>query len=302
MNILITGATGFIGMNLLEVFKNNPKYKNDEIVLLTSREVSGYKCVMHNNYSFNKEDFYKKGINKINTIIHLGAFTPKDSKETNKIKYSISNIVNTEYLCNNIPSIPQRVIYTSTIDVYGNNDRVNTEDEPVVPDSLYGQSKLFVEKILEVWARKNKIVLQVLRIGHIYGEREEAYKKIIPETIKSILENTFPMIYTDGKEKRSFLYVKDCCDLIIKSMELEDYKGPINIVTNKTTTILELVNLIIEVSKKNIKPIVENKNIKTKDYIFNNDKMVKYLGEESTSLREGIEKEYKYFKKIRPRI
>lgn len=296
MNILITGATGFIGRNLLKSFESNSKYKNYEIVLLTSQKIIGYKCVVHNDYTFSKEDFNKIGINKIDILIHLGAFTPKDSLNANRVKESIANIVNTEYLLKNLPSIPKKIIYTSTIDVYGTVTGIITEEVLTVPNSLYGQSKLFTEKMLEVWTKENNVILQILRIGHIYGEGEEAYKKILPITINRILENKMPIIYTNGKEKRSFLYVNDCCNILIRSIDLDEYVEPINVVSNKSISIIELVNIIIKISGKIIKPIVKYENINTNDFIFNNDKMVKYLGKENIPLEEGIMKEYEYFK------
>jgi len=295
MNILITGATGFIGRNLLRAFESNSIYKDYEIILLTSKEIVGYKCVIHNDYTFSKEDFNKIGINKIDIVIHLGAFTPKDSLNANRVKESIANIVNTEYLLENLPAIPKKIIYTSTIDVYGTVTGLITEEVLTLPNSLYGQSKLFTEKMLEIWAKENNVILQILRIGHIYGEGEEAYKKILPITINMVLQNKSPIIYTNGKEKRSFLYINDCCNMLIRSIDLDEYVGPINVASNRSISMLELVNLVIKVSGKIIKPTVKNENIDTKDFIFNNDKMVKYLGEEHTSLKEGIIKEYEYF-------
>jgi len=294
--MLITGATGFIGSNLLKVLENNSAYDNYELILLTSKEILGYKCVIHNNYTFTKEDFFKIHISEIDIVIHLGAFIPKNSLDANKVKESISNIVNTEYLLENLPSIPKKVIYLSTIDVYGNVNGVITEEVPTVPYTLYGQSKLFTEKVLEIWAKSNNVILQILRIGHIYGEGEDAYRKILPITIKMILQNKSPIVYTNGKEKRSFLYIKDCCNLIINSIDLDEYIEPINVVSNKAVSMLELVNIVIKVSGKNIEPILENKSMNTKDFIFNNDKMTKYLGKESVSLKEGITREYEYFK------
>lgn len=295
MNILMTGATGFIGKNLLRVFETNHYYNKSEIVLLTSREIAGYKCIIHKDYKFCKEDFYKLKAQGIDALILLGAFIPKVSSEANDIQRSISNIVNTEYLLENIPTIPKKIIYLSTIDVYGPNINILMEDNIPDPISLYGQSKLFIEKVLEIWSKNNNSILQILRIGHIYGEGEDAYKKILPISIKTILENRSPVIYTSGKEKRSFLYIDDCCEMIANSLCLKKYVGPINIVSNKSVSVLELVNLIISISGKNISPNIENRNIDTKDFIFNNDKMVKYLGKEKISLREGITKEYEYF-------
>lgn len=295
MNILITGASGFIGRKLLEAISNNAQYKSNKIILLTSKEISGYTSIIHHNYSFTKEDFYNKGINNIDILIHLGAFIPKSSLDANNIEASISNITNTEYLLKNLPSIPKKIIFLSTIDVYGTVSGIISEETSAIPNTLYGHSKLFSEKIILEWSENNKVTPQVLRIGHIYGEGEDEYKKILPVTINKIIKNEHPEIYSDGKEKRTFLYIDDCCKLILKSIELDEYNGPINITGSKEVSILELINLVIEVSGKNIIPIIKNKNIGTRDLIFDTNKMVKYLGVGSTDLKEGIIKEYEYF-------
>lgn len=297
MNILITGASGFIGSNLLKTIKHDPKYINDKVILLASRELKGYLCVNHNSYTFTKEDFDNKGISEIDVVIHLGAFTPKTSKEVNDAERSISNIVNTEYLLQNFPNLPQKFIFLSTIDVYGMTTGVISEESVTAPTTLYGHSKLFAEKLVSEWATKNEVIFQILRIGHIYGEGEDEYQKIIPSSIKQIINDAAPVVYSDGQEKRTYLYIDDCCRMILKSIELEEYKEPINIVGSSSISILDLINLIIGTSKKKMIPIVQNCNANAKDVIFNNEKMIKYFGKESTLLQEGIKREYEYFEK-----
>ena len=169
MNILITGANGFIGRKLLEVICNNTSYRTYNIVLLTSKEMLGYTSIIHNNYSFEKADFLRKGIQYIDVLIHLGAFTPKSTSESNQIEGCISNIINTEYLLNNLPSIPKKIIFLSTLDVYGTVSNIISEDSHTIPETLYGHSKLFLEKMILEWSKINKVTPQILRIGHIYG-------------------------------------------------------------------------------------------------------------------------------------
>ncbi|AJQ26087.1 NAD-dependent epimerase/dehydratase family protein [Pelosinus fermentans] len=298
MNILLTGTTGFIGSNLLTVLTHKQKESENNIIILSHRETenSPYIYIDHKNYQFVKEDFLEKKIENIDIIIHLGAFTPKNSQQANNVDKCISNIINTQYLCANLPSIPKKMIFISTLDVYMNSNEPITEDTPTIPCTLYGQSKLFCEKMLEQWAIENQVVLQILRVGHIYGKGEGAYHKIIPVSIKEILLDHNPVIISNGSEKRSFLNVVDCCNLIMKAVELKEYKGPINLVSNQSISILELVQMLIDISKKNILPHIKNENIKTKDFIFNNAKMIKYLGMETISIRVGLEEEYEYFK------
>ena len=296
MNILITGSNGFIGGSLLKHIKTNNIFVDDHIVLLTSNNVNNFTCIEHKNYKFTRQDFYDKGIQAVDIVIHLGAFTPKNGKEADDIIKSTSNIVNTEYLINNLPSLPKKFIFTSAIDVYGECNTKITEDTITIPKSLYGYSKLFCEKMLEIWAKNNGSTLQILRIGHIYGVGEELYRKIIPETIRKVKNDETPIIFSEGKEKRSYLNISDCCKLILNSIEKNEYYGPINIVSSNSISVSDIIDLIIKVSGKQIKPIKQiNKLLQSHDSVFNNKKMHNLLGDDAISLFEGISEEYKMF-------
>ncbi|MDY4721981.1 MAG: NAD(P)-dependent oxidoreductase [Clostridium paraputrificum] len=294
-NILVTGANGFIGKSFLNKLKGDKLFDDDNIILLSSNKIDGDICILHKNYNFKKEDFYENGIEHVDILVHIGAFIPKNFKEKDNIEKSISNINNTMYLLNNLPSIPKKIIFLSTIDIYGDTNEIIDENKIPQPDSQYGMSKLFCEKMLEVWCNERNVILQILRIGHIYGIGEEKYGKLIPSVMKNIISNERPVIYSDGNEKRSFLHVDDCCRLIIKSFDLNTSMGPINIVSNKARKIVEIVNDIIDISGKNIEPKILKNKVETKNLVFDNKKMESILGKEKILFYKGLKEEYEYF-------
>lgn len=294
MNILITGASGFIGKNLLRNIKIENQYSKDKIILLTKDNIEGYLCIQHNEYTFIKDDFVKLGIYEIDIVVHLGAFIPKNSQEANDIDKSFSNIRNTIYLLNNLPNTPKKIIFASTIDVYKNTSDIIDENTDIFPSSLYGWSKLMCEKIIENYAIQSNSIVQILRIGHIYGIGEETYKKLIPVTIRKIISNESPEITSNKKELRSFLHVDDCSKSIIKSTELNTYTGPINLTSSNKISVLELINLLIRISNKKISIIINENKKEKRNLVFSNDKMNQYLCQESISLEKGLYEEYKY--------
>ena len=295
--VLITGASGFIGRGLQAFLLSNNIDKQYKIILLSSKQNDRFTTVDPLGYSFSLETFVKNGINKIDIVIHLGAFTPKTSGDANNYYLSFSNINNTFHLINNLPNTPGKCVFISTIDVYHTEQNKTIDEHTIaIPKSLYGWSKLYCEKMLKQWSDEKEVCLQILRLGHIYGKGEDAYQKIIPLTIKNILNNSAPKIYTNGTELRSFLNISDCSRLIWQSLFLDSYNGPVNIASSHSITVIDLVNLIIKLSGSVLKPEFVQGNCEAMDYVFNVDKMHKLLGSESVSLTDGLSEEIDYIK------
>ena len=109
-------------------------------------------------------------------------------------------------------------------------------------------------------AANNKVTIQILRVGHIYGKGEEAYKKVIPVTISKIKNEENPQIFGTGDDKRSFLHVSDVCGFIMNSINLDEYKGVINLCSPHSHTIKKIVEMLLKISNKNLYiDFVENK-------------------------------------------
>jgi UDP-glucose 4-epimerase len=289
--ILITGTSGFLGTKLLNVLIQ--EYGSEGILPLTSKPIPGQRVLIHNGYDFNDDFFVQSGYDTIHTIIHLGAFTPKNGKEANDWRGSNSNIISTDRLLKaKMPNL-KKFIYLSTIDVYG-EDRIISETSTLSPISLYGLSKLYCEKAAESWANIHKIQFQLLRIGHVYGPGEENYQKLIPNTMKKLLSGDAIQIFGTGFEIRSFIYVDDVIRAIQQILRLVTVHGPINIVGGRSKSVIDLIKDIIRISGKTPKIEQNDANIKSRDLIFDNSKMINILNIEETNLEEGLRTEWEY--------
>ena len=294
--ILLTGASGFIGKHLLK--KLVSIFGKDSILAFTSAPIEEAAYLLHNDYNFETDYFIKSGFGmQIDTIIHAGAFTPKSSKGANDVVKCTSNITTADKLLQAILPNLKKIIYLSTIDVYGPAEIIS-ESSQLEPTSLYGESKLYVEKMIKVWAIANEKLHQILRVGHVYGPGEESYQKIIPVTIQKILQEQPLQIWGTGKEIRSFIYIKDVVNAIINASKLDMDAGVINLVSSQKVTIAELVNKLVALSGKIIVPEVILSVTQGKDFIFDNSRMRTLLISNETVLDEGLLEEWTYLKNL----
>lgn len=294
--IALTGASGFIGKYLLQALIQ--QFGKDQVIAITSKPINGCNCIIHNNYNFGKDFFQNKGYSAIENIIHAGAFIPKQSSDSNNHILCNANITSTSALLNaNLPNL-KKFILISTLDVYGDNNSIISETSAINPASLYGSSKWYTEKMIETWSLTNNSAIQILRLGHVYGPGEEAYKKIIPVTINKLLHSQAPQIWGTGSELRSFIYIKDVIAAILKSLTLYKNMGPINIVSAYPITVRSLVDMLIGISKIKIDvEYIETKQ-QTKNLIFDNTKMKTFLLSQETPLEKGLLEEWMYMKNI----
>jgi nucleoside-diphosphate-sugar epimerase len=248
------------------------------------------------------EYWRSQNINHIDYVFHLGAFIPKISAEANRIDRIVDdNISGTRTLLQNLPSKPDKLVFTSTIDVYAQfeNADVLTESTKLAPNTLYGASKVFCESMIAAWAKECCCDYAILRFGHIYGPGEEQYGKLIPVVILNLLANQAPVVHGDGSVLRDYFYVGDAVEATIRAALVEGNVGSINIVRGESTSLKEIVQLLIRLvgSNKGIKFLSDKPN--GKSLRFDNKQMTTLLGNWSmTSLAEGLEAEVEAFRKI----
>lgn len=291
MNILITGSTGFVGSALLR--KINEVNSEDKIFLLSSR---------HNEH-FDTFLYYQDGPNyvievpeNIDVLIHLGAWTPKSGREANDIERSFSNIQFTKSLLNQLNTI-RKIIFVSTLDVYAPTIEAINEDSKVKPISLYGSSKLYCEEMVKAWANEKSVSCCILRLGHIYGVGEYQYKKLIPILIGQALRNEPIIIFSDGQEKRSFLDVDNCADIIWKAAH-DESTGLYNVVSGNPICVAEIARMIKSLSFSESEIKILNKVTNTRDCVFDNTKLINQYHIEEKPLEVGLKEEIEYFRTL----
>lgn len=294
MKILITGASGFVGKKVVSELRK--KYDANDIVALSSKTINGMKTVDSNGYLLSEEYMISHGCGDVDTLIHLGAFTPKDSSSIDDISKSTSNINNTISLLESLQNL-EKVIFISTLDVYDNTEATISENTNTNPSTMYGWSKLYCEQVIRKYARQRGITYQILRLGHVYGEGEEVYKKVMPVMIRNAIQGKNIQIYGDGNAIRTFIHIEDVSKSIVNSIELNTSEV-INVVGSEAVTIRELANMIKKLSGDAIEIEYIPSSIPNRDCIFDNSKLKAFLLKDLLPFRDGLKREYQYMREM----
>lgn len=302
--ILITGANGFIGSHMVTRLSKIARVK----LLLLSRveRQSTQKNITWLKADLNQltPDYWRSfGINSVNYIFHLGAFTPKTSAEANRIDPIISdNISGTRALLKSLPGTPEKLIFTSTLDVYAQpkNNEILSESSWINPSALYGSSKLFCESLASTWSAEVGCDCSILRYGHIYGPGEDQYGKLIPVVIRTLLAGQSPAIYGDGSALRDYLYVGDAVEASIRAALMKGSLGPVNIVRGESVMLKEIVQILISLVGNNIKMNLLPDKPNGNSLRFDNRLMSELLGSWSmTRLEDGLAAEVDAFRRTK---
>ena len=291
MNILITGSTGFVGIGLLRHIEGS--HTDDKIYLLSSRNNVNYETTQ---YKYEEGHLKFEVPKNIDVLIHLGAWTPKSTAVANDVKGAFSNIQFTQELLNTLDSL-KKIVFISTLDVYAPTKEPISENSLVRPISLYGSSKLYCEDMVNAWVKERSISCCILRLGHIYGVGELQYKKLIPILINQALHNEPINIFSDGQEKRSFLNIENCVDVVWKAAH-DDSTGLYNVVSGTPVCVAEIARMIKNLSASKSEINILNKVTNTRDCVFDNTKLTNQFHIEEKPLKVGLMEEIEYFRSL----
>lgn len=169
----------------------------------------------------------------------------------------------------------KRVFYSSSACMYPEHnqldpDNPNCEESsayPANPDSEYGWEKLFSERLFLAFNRNYNLDVRVARFHNIFGPQGTwtGGKEKAPTAMcrKAAESNGELEVWGDGLQTRSFLYIDDCVESILRFMRQEEFMGPVNIGSEEMVTINQLAEMAIQLSGKDIKI----NNIEGQDFI-----------------------------------
>jgi len=306
MNILITGGAGFIGSHLCRKLLEEGKR-----VICVDNFITGFRKNIEELESNPKFKLIEQDISNplyieedLDWILHFASLASPKHYLNYPIKTLKSGLLGTHNCLGIAKKKGAKFLLASTSEIYG-DPLVHPQPEEywgnvnsIGVRSCYDESKRGAEAITYAYMRQHSLDVRVVRIFNTYGPNMHPDDgRVVSNFIVQALKGENITIYGEGTQTRSFCYVDDLVEGIVKMMNI-DYKLPLNLGNPKEFTINELANLVLKLigSKSKIEklPLPEDD---PKQRQPNIDKVKRMIGwQPRVTLEEGLEKTIEYFK------
>ncbi len=305
--ILVTGGAGFIGSHLCEKLLNEGNY----VICLDNFFTGSKNNINHladnENFELVNHDVTEEYFTEVDQIYNLACPASPPHYQNNAIKTiktSVMGIINMLELAKYFKA---SILQASTSEVYGDplvHPQVETywgNVNPIGIRSCYDEGKRCAETLMMDYHRQCGINTRIIRIFNTYGPNMDLKDgRVVSNFIVQALRGEDITIYGDGSQTRSFCYVSDLVDGMVKMMNNpQNFIGPVNIGNPSERTILEFAKLIIEMTNSKSKivyqPLPGDDPAQRKPDIALAEKELGWVPK--IDIREGIQKTIEYFDK-----
>ena len=305
INNIVFGGAGFLGSHLIDKL-----LENDENVFcidnLSSGNLYNLNHLKNNKkFIFIKHDILNPIISEIpiEKIWHLACPASPNIYQNDPLKTIRVNYEGTFNILNLAKVFKSRMLFTSTSEVYGiTNKNPQKENMPIIlstysPRACYSEGKRIAETLIKSFSESNKLDIKIARIFNTYGPRLNLDDgRVVGNFIKQCTKENKLTIYGNGSQTRSFCYVHDLIEGLMKLMK-SNYMYPINLGNEEEITIIKLAKLIQHKINRDIK--IEYLNLPLDDPKRRKpclDNAKKYLNwNPKVSLSDGLDETINYF-------
>jgi nucleoside-diphosphate-sugar epimerase len=312
--IVVTGAGGFIGGHLVSelIKKGNIVRAVDKKPLNKWYQVSDNADNLVLDLTLKENCYF--AVNGYNEVFNLAAdMGGMGFIETHKADCMLSVLINTHMLMAARDSGITRYFYSSSACVYNGEKQTDTDNPglkesdayPALAEDGYGWEKLFSERMCRHFTEDYGIVTRVARFHNVYGPygtydggREKAPAAICRKVIdKELNGKDGIVIWGDGKQTRSFMYIDDCIKGILSIMH-SDIKEPINLGSTEMVSVDQLVDMVEDIAGYKLERSYDldaPKGVRGRN--SDNTLILKLLGwEPSIPLKDGLRQTYNWIK------
>jgi len=260
MKFVVTGGAGFVGSYLVKLLVK----KGHQVTVIDNLHTGKRENLeeVKDKIEFRKIDIrdfdsMEKELRNIDGVFHQAALTVVQDSFRMPEKYHQVNVDGTE----NIFKIAQinnfKVVYASSSSVYGHQNVVPIlEDFDKKPINPYGKTKLEDEDLAEKYTKQGVNIIG-LRYFNIFGKGQTLeYAGVIIKFLDRIRDGKSPIIFGTGSQIRDFIHVEDVTNANLMAMTSKVTNLHVNVGTGNSISILDLANMMIKISKLDLKPIM----------------------------------------------
>lgn len=312
---LITGGAGFIGSHLSEALlaKRYQVYCLDNLITGSKKNLAS--LLKNRNFHFHQIDITKTveekqifGSKKIDYVYHLASPASPPVYQKYSIETMLVNSFGTYQMLQLALKHKSKFLMASTSEIYGNPMEHPQKEtyfgnvNPVGIRACYDEGKRFAEALTMEYVRKHKLNASIVRIFNTYGSKmNPSDGRVIINFITQALAGKFLTVYGDGQQTRSFCYISDMVDALIKTIESDKSLGMVfNLGFPREYTINNIARVIISLTKSSSKikyyPGKEDDPVRRKPDISKAMRVIGWLPK--VNLKQGLLQMIDYYKTL----
>ena len=304
---LVTGGAGFLGSFLCEKLLD----QGHEVIALDNFYTGSRKNISHlldhPSFELIRHDIVEPILLEVDWIFNMACPASPIHYQYNPVKTVKTSVMGAINMLGLAKRVRARILQASTSEVYGDPE-IHPQQEsywgsvnPIGLRSCYDEGKRVAETLMMDYHHQNQVDIKLVRIFNTYGPRMHINDgRVVSNFIVAALKEEPLEIFGDGEQTRSFCYVSDLIDVILKMMNKDDLIGPVNIGNPGEFTIRELAEKILKLTGSRSKIQVRQERSddpvrRRPDISLAREK----LGwEPSVDLEEGLGKTIEYFEKV----
>lgn len=260
MRILVTGGAGFIGSHLCDLLVR----EGHEVICMDNFFTGSKKNVYHlldlHNFEVVRHDIINPIDVEIDQIYNLACPASPIFYQFNPVRTIQANVLGVTNMLELAKRTKARILQASTSEVYG-DPQVHPQREdywgnvnPIGVRSCYDEGKRVAEALMMDYHRQHKVDIKIVRIFNTYGPRMALNDgRVVSNFIVQALKGDSITVYGKGDQTRSFCFISDLVDGLVKMMCTENFNGPVNLGNPGEFTILALAEKVIELTRSKSK-------------------------------------------------
>ncbi len=309
MRVLVTGGAGFLGSHLCERL-----LKDGAEVICLDNFYSGSRAnirhlLPHPNFEVIRHDVVQPVWLEVDRIFHLACPASPVHYQYNPVKTIKTSVMGTINMLGLAKRVKARVLLTSTSEVYGSPQQHPQKESywgnvnPIGVRSCYDEGKRVAECLMMDYHRQNKVEVRIARVFNTYGPRMAVNDgRVVSNFCVAALRGQDLVIYGDGSQTRSFAYVDDIIDGLVRLMDVSGFVGPVNLGCPDEFTMKELAQMVLQLSASRARVTFSQARPDDPERRKPDVSLARArLGwEPQMPLREGLERTVRHFRGILP--